>query len=325
MNYNKIFKNLLIIDGSYQLHRSLGVPEIFELKNSVGERTGGIFGTIRLIYSEIRKTDAFPVVVFDHGLSKRRLSLYPQYKRADEREVNKDQVLTPEEIDIDYITWYRFSRNALTDLFPLLGIPVIKIAGWEGDDLMYLISRLSEKSTILTDDRDLLQLLTPDVNVRRPKADEDYTMEKFLEETGYKHMYEFVMQKAICGDGSDNIEKSCDRVAGGTAPDLIKILENTILLEKEFPKDEKELRTICENLGVKYKKAFLNFNKEKYERNLELVDLNLVDGDIDQQLIDSIIATISNCKNKINPISAITDLHRFDIKEIYPDEIIQTI
>lgn len=305
------------------------------MKNSNDEKTGGIFGTIRLIYSEIRKTNAFPVVVFDHGLSRRRLELYPQYKHADERKINRDQVLTPEEVKYDYITWYRFSRNALSELFPLIGIPVIKIAGWEGDDLMYLISKLSEESTILTDDKDLLQLLSPTVDVVRPAAGklnlknntdkyiDHYTMEKFLEDSGYKHMYEFIMQKAICGDGSDNIGKSCERVAEGTAPDLIKILENTILIDKKFPKTEEELREICNSLQIKYKKAFLNFDREKYERNIGLVDLNLVDNDVDQQLIDSIVATISNCRNRIDPIAAITELHRFDIKEIYPDEIIQ--
>ena len=133
------------------------------------------------------------------------------------------------------------------------------------------------------------------------------------------------MQKAICGDGSDNIEKSCERVAEGTAPDLIKILENTSLIGKEFPKDEKELRQICESLGTRYKKAFLNFNKEKYDRNIELVDLNLVDNDIDQQLIDSITATISNCQNRIDTFAAMEEMNRFDIKEIFPDEIIQNV
>lgn len=325
MLYEKKFKNLLIIDGSYQLHRNLSIEELFNLENTEGECTGGIFGTIRLINKEIRDSEAFPVVVFDNGLSRRRLDVDPTYKRANEREINKDEVLTPDEARLDYITQYRFSRSKLTEMLPLFGIPVIKMVPWEGDDLMYIISKMSEKSTILTDDRDLLQLLSPDVNVRRPKANEEYTLKRFLNETGYKHMYEFVMQKAICGDKSDNIGKSCEKVAEGTAPALITLLENTIFQNKKFPEDEKELRESCTNLGIKYKSAFLNFDREKYEQNLQLVDLNLVDGDVNQQLLDSIISTISDCENKIDAFAAFDELNRFEIREIDPYEIIQNV
>lgn len=316
------------------MHRCLSQPILWDLHSNAGERTGGIFGTIRLINSEIRKTDAFPVVVFDNGLSRRRLDIDPTYKRANERNIDRDEVLTEDEAYDDYITQYRFSRSMLSEILPILGIPVIKMIPWEGDDLMYIISRMCEKAIILTDDRDLLQLLAPNVDVRRPKAkpvegiDKDgqyYTLERFLNETGYRHMYEFVMQKAICGDGSDNIGKSCTGVAEGTAPALIKILENTVLQNKDFPNDEKELRELCENLNIKCKKAFLNFDKQKYEQNIKLVDLSLVDGDVDEQLIDSIVSTISNYKQKINVINAYTYMSRFDITEIYPDEIIQTI
>lgn len=270
-------------------------------------------------------TDAFPVVVFDNGLSRRRLEVDPTYKRANEREINKDEVLTPDEAREDYITQYRFSRSQLTSILPLFGIPVIKMVPWEGDDLMYLISRMSEQSTILTDDRDLLQLLSPTVNVRRPKANEEYTMERFLKETGYKHMYEFIMQKAICGDKSDNIGKSCDKVAEGTAPALITLLENTMFRNKDFPKDEKELREKCKELNIKYKSAFLNFDKERYDRNIQLVDLNLVDEDVNQELIDSIVATISDCKNKIDVFEANKYMARFEIEKIDPHEIIQNV
>lgn len=334
MNYKKIFKKLLIIDGSYQLHRNLSVEQLFSLSDDEGHCTGGIFGTIRLINSEIRKTDAFPVVVFDNGLSRRRLEVDPTYKHADERNIDNDEVLTPDEAREDYITQYRFSRSMLTEMLPLFGIPVIKMVPWEGDDLMYIISKLTEQSIILTDDRDLLQLLAPNVDVRRPKAkpvpgiDTDgqyYTLKRFLDETGYRHMYEFVMQKAICGDKSDNIGKSCTGVAEGTAPALIKILENTILQNKDFPNNEKDLKELCENLEIKCKKAFLNFDRQKYENNLQLVDLSLVDDDVDEHLVDSIVSIISNCKEKTDVFAAHGYLGRFGINEIFPDEIIQEV
>ena len=83
MKFDKIFNKVLIIDGSYMIHRSLHIPEVFELKCSSGERTGGIFGFLRTLSSELRICgDYFPVVCFDEGLAPRRLAADPNYKKA---------------------------------------------------------------------------------------------------------------------------------------------------------------------------------------------------------------------------------------------------
>ena len=43
IKYNRV----LIIDGSYMLHRTLSQPNNWDLINSKGKRTGGIFGVLR--------------------------------------------------------------------------------------------------------------------------------------------------------------------------------------------------------------------------------------------------------------------------------------
>ena len=52
---NQLFNRILIFDGSYALHRSLSVPNNWDMINSKGKRTGGIFGTLRTIQKEFDK------------------------------------------------------------------------------------------------------------------------------------------------------------------------------------------------------------------------------------------------------------------------------
>ena len=141
---------LAIIDGSYFLHRSLRVPEIYNLHHE-GTRTGGVLQFLRSITMELSKLGAYPIVVFDGGLSERRLGVYPNYKRnldrASEREryeSHKDE-MTPEEIDEyeasqEYLDTYRFSRTNLIEILNKLSIPVFYLGGVEGDDLLSAIS-----------------------------------------------------------------------------------------------------------------------------------------------------------------------------------------
>ena len=82
MNLDKV----LIVDGSYMIHRALHVSEIFNLTNSKGEGTGGVFQFLRSLNSEMREyPDYFPIVCWDNGLADRRVSVYPNYKHKADR------------------------------------------------------------------------------------------------------------------------------------------------------------------------------------------------------------------------------------------------
>lgn len=319
---NKKFGKTFILDGSYFLHRALAVESVMNLRNSKGEGTGGIFGVLRMLLKEISLQDRFPILVFDSGLAPRRLAVYPDYKHASDPK--EETVLSPEEAKTDHMTQYREQRNKLVNLLPMLGIPVVKIKGWEGDDLMYIISRLSYKSTIVTDDKDLLQMLSSTCKIRRAMADKTILCEDFLKEREFDTIEDFIWTKAICGDGSDNITGCCQGVAEGSSNHLIKILKHYYAGNK-FPEDEKELRDLCNELGCKYKKAFLNFDENIFKRNLQLVDLRLVENDIDEQIVDSIISTISDCKARVNLFGAMKLLNDYEIKDFSASSMIEKV
>ena len=84
--YNVKYNRLLIFDGSYCLHRNLSVPNQFEMKTSTGIGTGGVLGVLRTIQKELKSYNYYPVVVFDGGLSKRRLNIFPNYKKNLEKQ-----------------------------------------------------------------------------------------------------------------------------------------------------------------------------------------------------------------------------------------------
>lgn len=309
-----------------QLHRSLHLPELFNLSGPDGSGTGGIFGFLRTFQHELKiDGDYFPIVTFDNGLSKRRVEVDPHYKRADEREsqLQEQEVLTPEESRLDYVTQYREQRNKLIQLLFTLGVPCIKMMKWEGDDIMYLLSKMSKQSMVLTDDRDMLQLLTDTCIVRRPMADEIIELDSFLKDKGFSDIHDFVIYKAIMGDKSDNIPGSCKGVGDASVNSLIKIIRYTDNKYNEYPHNESSMRTVCESIDVKYKKAFLNFDKERFIKNMKLVDLNLVEAD--DSIIDSMVSLISDCKSGVDYFNATKILSSYGIKEISVDDIISLV
>lgn len=283
------------------------------------------FGFLRTFQHELKENgDYFPIVTFDNGLAKRRTDADPHYKRADERET-LHEVLTPEESRLDYVTQYREQRNKLIQVLFTMGIPCIKMMKWEGDDIMYLLSKMCKESIVLTDDRDMLQLLTENCIVRRPMANEVIHLNSFLEEKGFDEIYDFVIYKAIAGDGSDNIPSSCKGVGAKTAPDLIKIIKYVSERDSidDYPKNEVDMKSVCNLIDIKFKKAFLNFDVERFKTNMELVDLNLVEAD--DSIIDSMISLISNCKSGVNYFDAIKLMNSYGIKEISVDNIISLV
>ena len=57
---------------------------------------------------------------------------------------------------------YRTQRKDIIEILHDLGIPCIRIDGWEGDDLLYILSNMTKDSIIISDDKDLIQAVYED-------------------------------------------------------------------------------------------------------------------------------------------------------------------
>jgi len=317
MDLNKV----LLCDGSYMLHRVLHIPSIFELKSSNGERTGGIFQFIRSLQYEIKKHSSFyPIVCWDAGLSDRRVNLYDNYKKHRDRKSKPDiSELTGEELekrkeDDEYLEEYRRQRAEVIEFLSYIGVPSIRRRGWEGDDLLYIISRICNESVILTDDKDLLQLLDDNVHVSRPIAKEFWTLEDFLEDRGYDDIEVFVIKKAIEGDKSDNIPQVASGIGSVNAERIAKIIYHS--------NSEEDYLEKLSNSSKKLDQRFVD-NHDIYLRNKKLIDLSYVE--ITDEIITVVENEISQSIGNIDYFKAISFLGEKESTEIVLDPIVSNL
>jgi 5'-3' exonuclease len=188
----------------------------------------------------------------------------------------------------------------LINILNSIGVPSIKIKGWEGDDLMVLLQRLSKESIMMTDDKDLIQVLDDHTDVIRPMQKQHLTLNSYLESQGMEDIREMVIIKAIVGDGSDNIPsvtEGCER-AECLGAVRAKTVAKIIL---ECNEDPEKYLPILINADKNYYKGFIR-NHENYLRNMKLVDLSLVPND--PQILDTLVTEVIRRAGKCNFLDA---------------------
>lgn len=185
-------KKLLIVDGNSILNRAY--YGIRPLSNKEGLPTNALFGMMTMLKKHLDslKPD-YAVIAFDLKAKTFRHKAHDFYK-ANRKGMPEDLA-----VQLPYAK----------ELVEQLGFNRIEIEGYEADDIIGTISRMSTNDVhayILTGDRDSLQLITNNTSVVLVKTKEDvvYTPEKFFEEYGITPT-QYIDVKAIMGDSSDNI------------------------------------------------------------------------------------------------------------------------
>ena len=190
-------KKLLLMDGHSILNRAFyGVPD---LTNAAGVHTNAVYGFLNIMFKLFEnEKPAYFMVAFDRSEPTFRHVRYKDYKgtRKPMQPELKQQV------------------PMIQKLLLAMKIPVITKAGWEADDILGTIAHRAEKEgmevTIVSGDRDLLQLCTDHVKIALPRTKatgtevEYYYALDFKEKTGVTPT-EFIDVKALMGDSSDNI------------------------------------------------------------------------------------------------------------------------
>lgn len=327
---NKLYQRLLIFDGSHCLHRAICEPHLWEMKNNEGQRTGGVYGTLQTILKESETFNYFPVVVFDGHLSQRRLDIYPNYKRNEDKKIlneSVEQLTEMEQLQELQRQEYNTQREMLKVILPAFGIPTIHLTDWEGDDLIYVLSRITRDSIIVSDDKDMIQLIIdePDLRcrVRRGMRDEFINMQ-WLKDNNLTTS-EFIARKALVGDPSDNIPSACFQVGEKTALGLYKLYMESTKCVEGFPKNEDELSKICKELDIPKRKAYLNFNEDQFLKNVLLMDLSLVEKEITPTLLTELNNIIMTQSENTN-ISIINNaLDELNIRTFMPEKLLKTV
>lgn len=236
--------NLLLVDGTNTAFRYLQrknynnyTDDYIRTVTSLGKS----YGAKRII------------CCFDSGASAYRKNMYPEYKQ------NRKIERSPEDQE-------RFNEffNCLTDTVDVLPFEHYKFKGIEADDVIaYFTKNLSPKydhTWVISSDRDLYQLLKPNVSIFNMYSRKEIDLDYLIEEFGLSPR-EYSYARMIEGDAGDGISG-----VDGIGP------KRSIALIKEY----KSINAIIDSLPLPGKAKYienLNNSINILQRNEKLINL----------------------------------------------------
>ena len=284
-------ETLAIVDGNYLLIRSACVAT--GEKNSKGEYVDGITGFLNSLRG-ISQTVKRIVVVFDNGHNVKRVAIHPEYKV---RTVKPNEKVRDEEIRV------RETKEAglryLPSILPTIGIPVVKPAGHEADDVIYFLAKnLSSKFdlSVISDDSDYIQMLQFDITLVRPRKQDTLTLANYQSAFAYPIKY-FTLYKSIIGDNSDNIA-GVPKIGPVTAGKIIQYLMDNNC--------ENYFSGLLQwaNSGNKQIHQNMKENIKLVKRNLKLVDISYM-AEFEPLFLSEYENAVSNLNPDVSEFSRI--------------------
>ena len=190
-------EKLVLMDGHSILNRAFfGIPD---LTNSEGLHTNAVYGFLNIMFKilEEEKPD-YLTVAFDVPQPTFRHEMFAEYKGTRKPMASELREQVP----------------LMKEMLSAMGVTVIEKGGYEADDLLGTIAKSSEEQglevSVVSGDRDLLQLASEHIKIRIPKTKrtgteiEDYYASDVVEK--YQVTPEqFIDVKALMGDTADNI------------------------------------------------------------------------------------------------------------------------
>ncbi len=205
-------EKLVLIDGHSILNRAFyGVPD---LSNSEGLHTNAVYGFLNILFKIMEEeVPDYLTVAFDVHAPTFRHEIYKEYKGT--------RKPMPEEL--------REQVPVLKEVLSAMGIKMMEQAGLEADDILGTLAKRAEQEgmavSLVSGDRDLLQVATDTIKIRIPKTKggkteiEDYYAAD-VEARYHVNPIQFIDLKALMGDTADNIP-GVPKVGEKTATDLM--------------------------------------------------------------------------------------------------------
>ena len=238
-------ETLLIIDGSSLLYRAFyAIPS---LTDSQGRPTNAVYGFLNMLLKLYEQLEPhYVAVAFDKDKHTFRNDLYDGYKAT--------RKPAPDDL--------RPQFPLIREVLECLGIHVLELEGYEGDDIIGTVARQMEAKDfhidIVTGDRDALQLVDENVTVHLTKKGITnmlaVTPDVMTAEYGYAPS-QVVDMKALMGDTADNIP-GVPGVGEKTAAKLIAQFQHVEALYDRI--DEVKGKKLQEKLTDNKDKAFLS-------------------------------------------------------------------
>ncbi|MCR5665299.1 MAG: DNA polymerase I [Eubacterium sp.] len=190
-------KKIVLIDGHSILNRAFfGLPD---LTNAEGLHTNAVYGFLNILFKVLEEEQPeYLTVAFDVHAPTFRHKMYDAYKGT--RKPMADEL--------------RQQVPLIKQVLTAMGVKIMEKEGYEADDVLGTIATMAEKEglevSLISGDRDLLQLASEHIQIRIPKTKMTGTEIENYYAKDVKERYqvtpkEFIDVKALQGDTADNI------------------------------------------------------------------------------------------------------------------------
>lgn len=190
-------KKVILVDGNNLLFRSYYATAYTGnvMRNKEGFPTNGLYGFVNMMNKIItEEKPEYISVAFDVGKTFRH-DEYEEYKGG--------RNATPDDLKAQF--------PVAKEILTAMGIKYIECPGYEADDIIGTLARMVDENeefiaTIISSDKDLLQLISDEVEVKLLKTKDHIRMTKqvFKETYGIEPI-RMIDLKGLMGDSSDNI------------------------------------------------------------------------------------------------------------------------
>ena len=261
-------KKIILVDGNNLLFRSFYATAYqgVIMKNSKGFPTNALYGFVNMMNKIIKEENPnYIMVAFDKGKTFRH-DKYESYKAG--------RAAMPDELKPQF--------PKAKEILDIMGIKHFEIDNYEADDIIGTLAKIVDEedefiATIVSSDKDLLQLISDEVKVKLLKQTGHIMMDK----NEFRNTYQvdpirMIDLKALMGDPSDHIP-GVKGIGEKTAINLLskyesldgvyENLSNISTKTREKLENDKENAYMSLDLATIYKEVPLDFTLEecKYE------------------------------------------------------------
>lgn len=255
---------IILVDGNNLLFRSYYATAYTGniMRNSKGFPTNALYGFINMINKIVEEEKpVYMLVAFDKGKTFRH-EKYTDYKGG--------RNATPEEL--------KMQMPLAREVLNYMGIKYYEIDNYEADDIIGTFSEYCNKDdnyvgTIISSDKDLLQLISDEVSIKLLKMKDyiRYDRQSFILDYGIEPK-RVVDLKALMGDASDNIPG----VKGIGEKTALKLLKDYGSLDEIYKHLDDIGGKLKEKLEADKENAYMSYDLATIVRDVP-VDINLDD------------------------------------------------
>lgn len=312
-------KKVILVDGNNLMFRSYYATAYTGnvMKNSKGFPTNALYGFVGMMNKIIaEEKPEYVMVAFDVGKNFRKQK-YETYKDG--------RAATPDEL--------KAQMPIARDILTAMGIRYFELEPYEADDIIGTFAKACEldpeyDATIISSDKDLLQLISDVVDVKLLKQKDyiRYNPKSFKEDWGFEPI-RMIDYKALAGDSSDNIP-GVKGIGDKTAINLLKTydtiediyehideikgkMQEKLIADKESAFISKEIATIYRDVPIDTTLENVKYN------GADLIALNKIYEDLEfYSFIKKNVEMSKPVENdtKFKNVSSVKDLDGLDDK-----------